>query len=235
MAKLGLETAWPVWGVMDVVHADNAKEFRGKMLLRACEDYGIDLHWRPVDRPHFGGHIERLCGTLNQVLHTLPGATFSNPGERGDYPAEAKSALTLNELERWLAVYITQIYHQRLHEGLGCPPVKQYEQGVFGDAHHPGRGLPPRPLDAERVQLDFLPYLERTVQPYGLQIDRIIYYHDVLKPWINANDPATPGRKRTFIVRRDPRDISVVYFYDPQLKQYFEIPYRTTSYPPISV
>ena len=36
-------------------------------------------------------------------------------------------------------------------------------------------------------------------------------------------------------VRRDPRDISVVFFYDPELKQYFNIPYRETSRPAISL
>ncbi len=235
LAKLNIDTPWPLWGVMDVVHADNAKEFRGKLLQRACEDYGIDLHWRPVAQPHFGGHIERLCGTLNQALHTLPGSTFANPTERGEYPAEAKAALTLSELECWLAVYITEVYHQRLHKGIGLPPLKKYEQGVFGDGRRPGRGLPPRPTDPDRIRLDFMPYLERTIQPYGLQIDYIVYYHDVLKPWLNAAEPATRGAKRTFIIRRDPRDISVVYFYDPELKQYFEIPYRNTTYPPISV
>jgi putative transposase len=36
-------------------------------------------------------------------------------------------------------------------------------------------------------------------------------------------------------VRRDPRDISVVHFFDPELRQYFSIPYRDTSHPTISV
>ncbi|PVV60583.1 transposase, partial [Chryseobacterium sp. HMWF035] len=33
----------------------------------------------------------------------------------------------------------------------------------------------------------------------------------------------------------DPRDISIIYFYDPVLNDYFEIPYRDTSKPPISI
>ena len=36
-------------------------------------------------------------------------------------------------------------------------------------------------------------------------------------------------------MRRDPRDISVVYFYDPQAQQYLRIPYRDTSRPSMSV
>jgi putative transposase len=40
LARYDIATPWPVWGVMDTVHADNAKEFRGSMLRKACEEYG---------------------------------------------------------------------------------------------------------------------------------------------------------------------------------------------------
>jgi putative transposase len=79
LAQHEVTTAWPVWGVMNVVHADNAKEFHSRMLTKACENYDIDLQWRPMAKPHYGGHIERLLGTFNQDIHTLPGTTFSNP------------------------------------------------------------------------------------------------------------------------------------------------------------
>jgi putative transposase len=52
LAKHAVTTPWPVWGLMHVVHADNAQEFHSRMLHRACENYGIDLQWRPVGRPH---------------------------------------------------------------------------------------------------------------------------------------------------------------------------------------
>jgi putative transposase len=237
LARHDIATPWPVWGVMDTVHADNAKEFRGSMLRKACEEYGITLHWRPVGRPHFGGHIERLLGTLNQEIHTLPGSTFSNPVARGHYDSEQHAALTLSEFERWLAILIVEVYHQRRHRELGITPLQKYEEGIFGTAERPGRGVPERLLDETQLHLNFMAYTERTVQPHGIVIDEIQYYDDILKPWINSIDPreTTGKRKRKFIVRRDPRDISRVYFYDPELKQYFEIPYRNTAHPPISV
>jgi putative transposase len=237
LARHEIATPWPIWGVMDTVHADNAKEFRGGMLRKACEEYRIDLHWRPVARPHFGGHIERLLGTLNHEIHTLPGTTFSNPVARGRYDSAQHAALTLSEFERWLAILIVEVYHQRLHSELGMTPLQKYEEGIFGTAERPGRGLPERWLDETPLRLNFLPYAERTVQPYGMVIDEIQYYDEVLKPWISSIDPrdTTGKRKRKFIVRRDPRDISRVYFYDPELAQYFEIPYRNTTHPPMSV
>jgi putative transposase len=128
LSTYDITTPWPVRGVMQVVHADNAKEFHGRMVQKACENYGIDLRWRPVARPHYGGHIERLLGTLSRDIHALPGTTFSNLAERGAYDAAKSSALTLSEFEHWLTTYIVEIYHQRLHSELHTTPIKRYEE-----------------------------------------------------------------------------------------------------------
>lgn len=55
-----------------------------------------------------------------------------------------------------------------------------------------------------------------------------------MRPWINAVDPENPRSKRKFRFRRDPRDISVIYFFEPNAKRYYAIPYRDLSLPPIS-
>jgi hypothetical protein len=54
----------------------------------------------------------------------------------------------------------------------------------------------------------------------------------VLRRFIGASED---GRKRSFVFRRDPRDISTIYFWDPEVGQYSAIPYRNTTYPPLSV
>lgn len=224
---------WPCWGVMRALHLDNAREFHGNMLKRACEQYGVELNWRPVARPNYGGHIERLLGTVLQEIHTLPGTTFSSIEERGDYPSEERAALTLRELEQWLLKYIVGVYHKRPHAGIGMPPLERYKQGILGTDTTPGNGLPFRFLDEEKVRLDFMPFEERTVQEYGVLIDYIYYYHDVLRRWIKTTDKYK--RRQVFLFKRDPRDISIVYFYDPELQEYFAIPYRDTSGPPMSI
>jgi putative transposase len=235
LAKYDITSPWPVWGFMNAVHCDNAKEFHGAMLKKACDNYGIALEFRPVRQPHYGGHIERFLGTFAEEIHRLPGTTFSNPAERGTYDSEGQSTMTLFEFERWLANLIVNVYHRRVHSALGISPLEKYEQGILGVPGKPGRGLPARCLDETKLRLDFLPYVERTVQRPGISIDGIHYYADLLRPWIGTPDPDHPGRKRQFIVRRDPRDISVVYFYDPQAQQYLRVPYRDTSRPSISV
>jgi putative transposase len=235
LAKYNISTPWPCWGLMGTLHADNAGEFRGQMLKRACAEYGINLEWRPVAKPNYGAHIERLLGTVLKEIHSLPGTTFSGPKEKGSYNSEKEAAMTLSELEEWLAVFITQVYHQRVHSELRTSPIKCYEEGLIGTKDRPGIGLPDRVSDEDRLRLDFMPHLERTIQPRGVVVDEIHYFSDVLRRFINAADPDDPRYKRKFIFKRDPRDISVLYFYDPDVKRYYLIPYRDTSRPALSI
>jgi putative transposase len=94
---------WPMGGLPRVIHVDNGKDFHSEALIRGCQEYGITLEHRPPAQPNFGGHIERLIGTMMGAVHLLPGATQSNPQEKGSYDSEGRAALTLPELERWMA------------------------------------------------------------------------------------------------------------------------------------
>lgn len=230
-----VDATWPCWGFPRTVHADNAKEFRGRMLQLACDQYGINLEWRPVARPHFGAHIERLLGTFAKRIHALPGTTFSSTSEREGYDSAKHSAFTLKEFERWLGLLIVQSYHNSFHTGINNTPLARYEEGILGGKNSKGVGLPARVKDEETLRLNFLPFEERTIQAYGVQIDNVHYYHDVLRIWINSTVEGNSKQKRKFIFRRDPRDISTIWFYDPQLEMYYPIPYRNTSFPAVTI
>jgi len=114
-------------------------------------------------------------------------------------------------------------------------PIRKWSLGVMGDDKHPGSGLAPIPGDPVRIALDFMPYIERTVQQYGVQIDHINYYGPELDPYINAADPDHPDAKRKFLFRRNPRNISKIYFLDPKAKAYVELPYRYIGHPAMSL
>ncbi len=235
LARLGHSTSWPCWGVMQRIHADNGREFRGNMLQRACKEYSIDLEWRPVKTPHYGAHIERLLGTFNEEIHSLPGTTFSSPTKRGEYDSEGQAVMTMAEFEKWIVTYITGVYHQREHCSLMTSPIQQYEKGILGTNETLGRGLPRRIVDEDRLRLDLMPFFERSVQSYGVVVDEVHYYSDVLRRFVNAKEPGQTRKKRKFTFRRDPRDISTLYFYDPDVKDYFRIPYRDTARSPMSI
>lgn len=236
LEKCGVKHAsWPCYGKPRKIHTDNAKEFRGAVLGRACKSYGIDLEQRPKGQPHFGGHVERGFRTFLQKTHTLSGTTFSNVRSKFDYDSEGRAILTLAEFEYWFTVYLVKLYHVDIHGGLQTTPLQRYEEGILGVDGKIGIGMPERFNDTEKLRLDFLPYVERTVQEYGVQIDHVHYYDDVLRSHIHERDPDNPKSKKLHLFRRDPRDVSVIYFWDPDTKTYREIPYAHRGRAPASL
>lgn len=236
LTKHNITTDWPIYGIPHKIYVDNAKEFRGKMLGRACQEYGIILENRPKGQPHYGGHVERLFRTFMRRVQSLPGTTFSNVKERGEYKSEKNAILTLDEFEHWFGIFVTKVYHQKRHRGIcDTPPIKLFEKFILGDDTTKGIGLPAPIRDERKLRLDLTPFEERTIQQYGVRFDNIHYYSDVLKPWVSLHDDENTKLKRKYIFARDPRNISVVYFLDPETNQYFDIPYGDTTRPPISL
>ncbi|MBU2720451.1 DDE-type integrase/transposase/recombinase [Acidithiobacillus ferridurans] len=230
-----VDAKWPVSGLMTTIHVDNGSDFRSESFRNSCMMYNIRLEYRPVKQPRYGGHIERLLGTMLKEIHDLPGTTFSSIKERDEYDSEKHATMTKSEFETWLVTLICKVYHKRLHSSIGMTPEKKWELGIFGDKNTPGRGMPALPANREVLLLDFLPMFKRTIQADGVSVDGLTYYADVIRQWINADDPDTPGKKRQFIFRRDPRDISVIWFHDPELKMYFRIPYADQTIPSMSI
>ncbi|MGV1098511.1 Mu transposase C-terminal domain-containing protein [Thiovibrio sp. JS02] len=233
LKRLGVDGAWEIFGLPKAIFADNAGEFRGEDIKAFCEEYGIEIAWRPVARPQFGGHIERLVGNLNNAIHNLPGTTFSNVTARGDYNSDKEAVFTFAELEKWIVHYLVDVYHNKDHSTLGMSPRKKYEEMILGTESVPGIGLPSVVDDEERLRVSLLPSFRRRINREGVVSDGIHYFHDVLRRYISQSGQKTSKDKFTF--RQDPRDISRVYFYDPGLRQYYTIPYRNLGYPPMSI
>lgn len=226
LAERRIDADWPVRGIPERLHLDNAKEFRSEALKRGCEQYGIAIDYRPVRTPHYGGHIERLIGTMMGKVHLLPGTTFSDVREKGDLDPEKTAAMTLDEVERWLGHAIAGVYHRDLHRSLGITPLAAWKRGVSGDDTTLGRGEPTAVADPRRFLIDFLPIARRRIRRDGVALHSIAYWADVLSTWIGHPEP--------MIVRYDPRDLSRIYLLGPD-GVYYDLSYRDLRRPPISL
>src|SRR6516164_3640756 len=213
---------WPMGGLPRFIHVDNAKEFHSRAVLRGCQEYGISIEHRPRGQPHFGGHIERLIGTMMGAVHLIPGTTFSNAKEKGSYDSEGRAVLTLSELERWLALQIAGVYHLSQHSALGETPLEAWQEGIAR------RKQPVRyPVSADEFFLDFLPAVPRKIQKDGIHFHQIRYWHNILSPWA--------GRLRKPLwVKYDPRDLARVYVRDPD-GRHWPVPYADLRQPPIAL
>jgi putative transposase len=217
-----LALSWPAAGLPEALHLDNAAEFKAEALERGTREYGVRLLYRPPGRPHFGGHIERLIGTMMGAVHLLPGTTFSDAKAKGAYRSEKAAALTLHELERWLALQILGVYHQSAHAALGRTPAMAWQEGLAR------RPRPVRqPQSRERFFLDFLPGQRRLIRRDGVQLFHLHYWDNVLSP--RAGRSAKP-----VLIKYDPRNLAQVYWRDEE-GQYWKLPYRNLALPPISL
>lgn len=197
LAARGIAADWPCYGIPRTIHVDNGAEFHARAFEWACTEHRIDLSYRPPGTPRFGGHIERLIGTMMGAVHLIPGSHFSNIRERGDLDPEAEAVMTLRDLETYIALEIVGAYHARIHKALDMPPAAAWNTRV-------GETVVRRPLDPRQFLIDFLPCEERTLQRDGLHLFHIRYWSDELR-WLMGHD------RRRLTVKYDPRDLSCVF------------------------
>lgn len=198
LEERGLELDYPVSGIPDALHLDNAMEFHSRALERGCQQHGIDLRYRPRRTPHYGGHIERLIGTAVGAVHLLPGTTFASVAAKGDYDAEGKACMTLRDFERWFALEVG-VYHGTIHSELGVPPLTAWAESLKS------RCEPLRlPADPTCFLLDFLPFEMRKVRREGIELFHAFYWHGGLAGLVSDCDRKLP-------IKYNPLNLSAVY------------------------
>lgn len=197
LAARGINTDWPAHGIPKAIYVDNGAEFHARAFGLACTEYQIDLRYRPPGTPRYGGHIERLIGTMMGAVHLLPGSHFSNIFERGDLDAEAEAVMTLAELETWLALEITGSYHARIHSALETTPSAAWGLGA-------GEPKLRMPVDLRQFLVDFLPSEQRVLQRDGFHLFHIRYWSDELR-WLMGQET------RKYTLKYDPRDLSRIF------------------------
>jgi len=219
LADLECNAPWPAQGRPVSIHVDNGRDFRSQAFQSACAEWGINLVYRPPGSPHFGGHVERLIGTMMGAVHLLPGTTQSSVAAKGGYDAEAMAAMTLGEFDRWFALEICR-YNNSIHSSLGCTPVAKWDAlagEMSGDI----------PFDMEAFRVSFLPSEQRQVRRDGIHLFDLRYWSDALAGYVGR-------RGGKVVVRYDPRDLSTVWV-ELDGGRCVEARYRNLEIPPVSL
>lgn len=220
LADRSISLPWSVRGLPELIHVDNGAEFHSRAFERGCQQYGVRLEYRPPATPRFGGHIERLMGTLMGRIQALPGSTFSNVSARGHYTSEAHAILTFREFERILVLEVLGPYHNEVHVTLGRSPAAAWREGAAD--------LVPRlPMDSAALLLDFLPFENRIIRRDGIRLFNIFYQDGAL-----AHLVAEGGIKLR--IKYDPRDLSAVFVELPE-GDHIRVPYADIGRPAVSL
>lgn len=121
---------WKMFGMPELLVTDNGSAFKSFEFRTACADLGIRSERSIGGLPQLRGRIERVFRTMGiTLLPFLTGRTFSSIIQRGDYDAEARAALTADELAFALIRWVVDIYHNTPHEGLaGATPLQAWDE-----------------------------------------------------------------------------------------------------------
>jgi putative transposase len=221
LAEREIAAEWPGFGLPETIHSDNGSDFCSRTFARACANLGIETDRRPVGAPRYGGHIERLIGSVMSEMHLLPGTTFSNVLARRDYDSEGAAVMTIEEFETWLWRFVACDYNRRLHSSLSAPPLERWRSLCVEQAITPRQAV-----DPDGLMIAFLPRVSRSITRQGIVFNHVRYYEALLEPLFDS------GQRRVEVAY-DPRDLSQLLIDTPQGVR--ALRYRNLARPPMSL
>ncbi len=196
---VGALTAWDMFGTPEMIVTDCGSAYRSEQFRHACGDLGIALLHAIAGVPESRGRGERIFETsADGLMSRLSGRTFSDVVTKGDANPEERAALTLEDLAFVLVRWVTDIYHNTAHCGLGgetpleCWRRLTKEFGVIA------------PPDIAQQRAVFGQRLSRSLNKEGVTVLGVRYHSRKLAEWMLRRDSCKVE------VRWHPKDIGAV-------------------------
>jgi transposase InsO family protein len=225
------------YGVPETLVVDNGLELH-EDLEAACLQLGIELIHTKVRSPWLKGAIERWFRTLStDLIHRIPGTTFSNFLERGEYASEKEACMTLDALWEALHIWIVDYYTQDKHRGIGPEwadvgiPAQLWKDALEQDF------VPALPPSREDLLVLVSRTTERTPEHYGIDFENLVYQSlelKELKERMGQHEAekhmkwhGQPGKVQ---VKFYPGDLSRLWVLDPFDLHYFEVKAVSQNY-----
>ncbi|WP_299281813.1 Mu transposase C-terminal domain-containing protein [uncultured Tateyamaria sp.] len=201
---IGAQAEWYHHGGLCTVSCDTGPAFLSSEFQTAVSDLGGHIHFGPVGVPELRATVERTFGTFaTKFASLLPGRTFSNVTDRGDYDADARAVLDDADLLRIIIRWIVDYYHHAPHSGLqGQTPAARWKELTR-------ERFVPNPPDRLTRRVATGIEVERKLTKHGLRLFSNFYTSE------NLRKHYAHSSQRKFRVRIDPEDIgSVAYLQD---------------------
>jgi transposase InsO family protein len=183
-------------GLPRKLYCDNGGPFVNQHLKIVCANLGIRLVHSKPGRPWSRGKVERMFRTLQQDFEMglrLPGQGVGS----------------LEELNGKLAAWLQEVYHPRVHEGIGESPQERFARALSLL----------RPLDPQ-WDLDRLFYtrIDRVVRKDGtVRIDNDLYEVNLALRGLKVQLELDPWVKHPILVRYKGQDFGTARKVDRHL------------------
>lgn len=208
---VGIRNNWECFGVPVTLITDHGRDFKSNSMTEAARALGFNLRYMKPKKPWLKGKIERWFKTLEEeIVHTLPGTTFSNIHHRKFYKSTEYAVLTIHELNWIVAKWVVDVYHQRRHGKTGLSPAKRWADGL--------KDIPLlREVPDELLSPMLGLVIPRTLRRGGIRYMGLRWDSEAFSD-VRAFLPDSANVE----VRIDPLDISTAYVFDEREKKWVE-------------
>jgi putative transposase len=210
---------WPAYGVMRNLVVDGGLEFHSASLEQVCLSLNINWIAAPRRTAWFKGKIERFLGTMNRaVAHGVPGTTFSDIFEKGDYNPTNNAVITLATLRKVVRMWIADVYHQQVHRSLQTTPAKMWTSSIRPENIR---------LPDDTTQLDIVMgrVESRTLTHKGIEFEGQFYNSPELTELRRRE-----GANLAVEIRIDESDIGSLYVLSPKTSMAYFVPALDQDY-----
>ncbi|MCP1291068.1 MULTISPECIES: hypothetical protein [unclassified Chromobacterium] len=210
---------WPAYGIPQLVAVDNGPDLHSTGFEQACLEMSIVMLFCGSKVSWQKGAIERFIRTMSvDLIHTLPGTTFSNPQERGDYPAEKQACLDMATLTHLLVRWIVDVYNVTPHSGIKGRPLDRWQESA-------NRAPIALPTDPQQLELIAGIPASRTLFHYGIEFEGL-HYNDHHVQLIRRRF----GKNIPVEIKTYEDDVGHIHVLDPDSKTYLRVPARDMEY-----
>ncbi|APE10925.1 DDE-type integrase/transposase/recombinase [Rhodococcus ruber] len=207
-ARMEQAAAKPVI-VPESIGCDRGKVYLSETFVRSCESLGVSVQPSHPRTPTDDGVIERTFASINTLFcQHVAGYTGRDVTRRGT-AVESEAVWSLAQLQDLFDEWVIH-WQRRPHEGMlspdsarACSPNEMYAVLVSA------AGYLPLMLTGEDY-LELLPSHWRTINDYGVRIDRRTYDDRALNPYRRQHSGVT-ARGGLWEIRYDPYDLTQVF------------------------
>lgn len=166
------ELSWIMSGRPETIVLDRGPAYIANETYDVLAELGITNQGAPAGMPWLRGFIERLFRTIHmQLLQRFAGRTFSDVVQKGEYNAEGRTSVNLEDLLALMARWIVDIYHNQPHTGLnGATPYQAWVQATAASK--------PRRMTRSDMRMTFGIRDTRKVSRTGIVVGKVDYWCD---------------------------------------------------------
>lgn len=219
--ELGLKKPWYPHGLVGMIGVDEGVE-NGDQLLENTAQLGIDVQKMPPASPRHKARIERQIGTMMRaVAHKIPGTTFSNVIQKGDYKSADMACIALSHLNYIAHKFAVEIHNERYHNGIFYYPNQKWLETPYDQ-------LPGRPAILSDLDLLLCTVKRARITRNGIRLFGLTYADNRSLSALRLL--TRPDADKKVLVRVDEMDLSKIWVWDHIKEEYFSLPCIFTEY-----